>query len=214
MENRLLIRPETERDYERVEQITREAFYNVYRPGCTEHYLVHIMRTHADFVPELAFVLELDGELIGNVMYTKASLLDGAGGEKPILTFGPVSIAPAFQRRGYGKRLLEASFERAAALGYEAIVIFGDPNNYVGCGFVSCKRHNVCSEPGVFPASMLVKELRPGALDGRLWAYLASSVMELDEAAAQRFDDALPPMEKRVLPSQETFYILSHALLT
>ena len=133
MENRLLIRPETERDYERVEQITREAFYNVYRPGCTEHYLVHIMRTHADFVPELAFVLELDGELIGNVMYTKASLLDGAGGEKPILTFGPVSIAPAFQRRGYGKRLLEASFERAAALGYEAIVIFGDPNNYVGC---------------------------------------------------------------------------------
>ena len=122
----LQIRNETQADYAVVEDLTRRAFYNVYMPGCVEHYLVHTMRTHADFVHELDFVLELDGRIIGNVMYTKAQLTDENGAEKTILTFGPVSILPEYQRKGYGKTLLEHSFGRAIELGYDAIVIFGE----------------------------------------------------------------------------------------
>lgn len=94
------IRNETEADYAVVESITRRAFYNIYMPGCTEHYLVRVMRSHADFIPALDFVLELDGRVIGNVMYTKAWLTDESGAEKEICTFGPVSILPEYQRKG------------------------------------------------------------------------------------------------------------------
>lgn len=162
----LNIRNETPADYQIVEDMTRRAFYNLYIPGCVEHYLVHVMRDHEDFIPELDFVLELDGRVIGNIMYTKARLTDEAGEEKEILTFGPVCVLPEYQRQGYGGKLMDYSFERAAALGYDVIVIFGSPVNYVGRGFQSCKKHNVCVEGGKYPAAMLVKELKPGALDG------------------------------------------------
>lgn len=209
----MTIRNEEKRDYDKVEVITRKAFYNIYVPGCTEHYLVHIMREHEDFVPELDFVVELDGHIIGNIMYTKAKLVDEGGVEKDILTFGPVCIDPAHQRKGFGKRLMEHSFERAAALGYDVIVIFGSPMNYVSRGFKSCKRYNVSLENGKYPAAMMVKELLPGALEGRKWIYHDSPVMEIDEAEAQQYDDALETMEKKRQPSQEEFYILSHSFI-
>lgn len=125
------IRNENPADYETVEKMTREAFYNVYTLGCMEHYLVHIMRGHEDFIPELDFVLEVNGEIIGNIMYTKARLVDEDGNQKDILTFGPICIMPAHQRRGYGKMLMEHSMKRAAELGYDVVVIFGSPVNYV-----------------------------------------------------------------------------------
>lgn len=207
----LTIRNETQADRPAVEAVTRRAFYNIYVPGCTEHYLVHIMREHPDFIPELDFVAELDGRVIGNVMYTRATLTDGAGAVRDILTFGPVSIAPEHQRNGYGRLLLEHSFRRAEELGWDVIVIFGSPSNYVGCGFKSCKKCNVCLEDGRFPSAMLVKELREGALDGRKWVYRDSPVMSIDEEAARRYDDALEPMAKEYRPSQEEFYIMSHS---
>jgi putative acetyltransferase len=205
------IRNEREADYKKVEEITRKAFYNLYVPGCVEHYLVHVMRSHEDFLPELDLVAEDDHEVIGNIMYTKARLRDDAGNEKEILTFGPVCILPEYQRKGYGKRLMEVSFERAAALGYEVIVIFGVPGNYVSRGFKSCYKYHVCLENGAYPAAMMVKELRPGALDGRKWVYYQSPVYEIDLPDAQRFDEGLEKMEKKYLPSQEEFYILSHS---
>lgn len=213
MNKALTIRRETEKDYEAVEKMIREAFYNLYVPGCTEHYLAHVIRGHEDFISELDLVL-LDGEqIIGNIMYTKARLVDEQGNEKKILTFGPVSIRPGYQRQGHGKRLMEYSFEQAEALGYDVIVIFGNPGNYVSRGFKSCRKYNVCLEDGTWPASMLVKELREGALDGRKWIYYQSPAFEIDEDQAQCFDDGLEKMEKKVQPSQEEFYILSHALI-
>ena len=209
----LTIRREAPGDYEAVEKLTRRAFYNLYVPGCAEHYLVHIMRGHEDFIPELALVAELDGEIIGNIMYTKARLTDETGGEKEILTFGPVCIAPERQRRGYGKALMEESFRRASELGYDAVVIFGSPVNYVSRGFQSCKKNRICVEGGKYPAAMMVKELLPGALGGRAWVYRDSPIMALDEEAARRYDDSLEPMEKKWLPSQEEFAILSNAFL-
>ncbi len=207
----MIIRNEEIGDYEEVEAITRKAFYNLYVPGCVEHYLVHIMRGHEDFVPELDFVMEEDDRLIGNIMYTKAKLVDEAKKEKQVLTFGPVCILPEYQRMGYGKILMEYSFEKAAALGYDAIVIFGNPGNYVARGFKSCKKYNICTENGGYPAAMMVKELVKGTFDGRKWVYYESPVMQLDEAKAQRFDDTLEKMEKRHQTSQEEFYILSNS---
>ena len=142
----LNIRNEKETDYKLVEDITRKAFYNMYIPGCIEHYLVHIMRGHEDFIPELDFVLELGGKVIGNIMYTKAELTDEEGSKKEIVTFGPVSVLSEYQRNGYGKMLIEHSLNRAAELGYEAVVIFGSPSNYVSSGFNCCKKYNVCVE--------------------------------------------------------------------
>lgn len=207
------IRNETKTDYKTVEEITRKAFYNVYVPGCVEHYLVHIMRQHEDFIPELDFVIELDGQVIGNIMYTKARLNDEAGVEKQILTFGPISIMPKFQRMGYGKKLMEYSFEQARSLGYDVIVIFGSPVNYVGSGFKSCKKYHVSLENGKYPAAMMVKELVPHALDKKRWIYHDSPIMAVSEEDARRFDDNLEKMEKKHQPSQEEFYIMSHAFV-
>lgn len=209
----IMIRNEKETDYSVVEEITRKAFYNIYVPGATEHYLVHIMRQHEDFIPELDFVIELDGRVIGNIMYTKARLIDEAGTEKEILTFGPVSIDPEYQRAGYGRLLLEHSFEQAARLGYDVIVIFGSPMNYVSRGFKSCKKYHICIENGKYPAAMMVKELTPHALDGRKWFYYDSPVMAVSEEEAQKYDDTLEKMEKKFLPSQEEFYIMSHSFI-
>ena len=209
----IIIRNEEEKDYQTVERITREAFYNMYIPGCTEHYLVNVMRSHKDFIPELDFVMEVDGEVIGNIMYTKSWLTDDDGGQKQIITFGPVSIAPEHQRKGYGKRLMQHSFEKAVSLGYDVIVIFGTPMNYVSSGFKSCKKYNICLEGGKFPAAMLVKELIPGALDGKRRYYHDSPVMTVSEEDAAAFDEKLERMEKKYQPSQEEFYIMSHSFL-
>ncbi len=210
----MIIREETKADYRAVEELIRRAFYNLYVPGCVEHYLAHVMRGHEDFIPELDLVAELDGQIIGSIMYTKARLEEEGGAGKEILTFGPVCIAPEHQRKGYGKRLMEHSFERAAQLGYDVIVIFGSPANYVGRGFKSCKRYGVCSEDGRFPAAMMVKELAPGALDGRRRTYHGSPVMEVSEAEAERYDGNFDFMEKKYRPGQEEFFIMSHAFLS
>lgn len=209
----IIIRNETPDDYKKVEDIIRTSFYNLYVPGCNEHYLAHVMRSHEDFLPELDLVFEVDGQIVGNIMYTKARLVDESGGEKQILTFGPVCILPEHQRKGYGKNLMEHSFEKAVSMGYDVIVIFGNPGNYVSSGFVSCIRHNICLANGAFPSAMLVKELKHDALDGRKWNYFDSPVMNIDEQAAEQFDTALEPMEKKVLPCQEEFFIHSHSTL-
>ncbi|MBQ2326649.1 MAG: N-acetyltransferase, partial [Clostridia bacterium] len=132
-----IIRTETENDYRAVENLTREAFWNVYVPGCSEHYFVHTMRSHEDFIPELAFVVELDGKIIGSIMYYRTSLTDENGNKKEILSFGPLGILPAYQRQGLGKALMKHSFARAKEMGYDAIVILGSPSNYVSSGFRS-----------------------------------------------------------------------------
>ena len=209
----ITIRHEKENDYKIVEDITRKAFYNMYVPGCVEHYLVHIMRQHEDFIPELDFVIELDGQIIGNIMYTKSRLVDENGTEKETLTFGPVSIDPAYQRMGYGKMLMKHSFEQAASLGYDVIVIFGSPANYVSSGFKSCKKYNICLEGEKYPAAMMVKELVPAVLDGRTWFYYDSPLMAISEEEARQYDDTLEKMEKKYLPSQDEFYIMSNAFL-
>lgn len=208
------IRNERKSDFRTVELLTRMAFWNVYIPGCDEHYLVHILREHKDFVQELDFVAETDdGKIIGNIMYTKAGLAGENGIQTEILTFGPISVHPDYQRMGVGKALLEKSFAKAVELGYPAIVIFGNPYNYVSRGFISCKKYNVSLEDGTFPAAMLVKELKQGTFDGKRWFYHGSPAYEVSEYEANEFDKQFEPMKKEFRPSQEEFFIYKHSIL-
>lgn len=210
----VIIRNETPADYRAVEELTRESFWNVYKPGADEHYYVHKMRSHLDFIPELAFVLEKDGEIIGNIMYTKAWLEAADGNRKEILSFGPLCVAPRYQRQRLGKILIEHSFEAARKLGYDVNINFGNPGNYVSRGFVSCKKKNVSFvAPGNFPTALLVCELVPGALAGKSWMYIPSTAADCceDTEAVAAFDATFPPKEKAWMPSQEEFYIYSHS---
>lgn len=209
----LTIRLETEKDYRAVENLTREAFWNVYKPGADEHYFVHKMRTHRDFLPELAFVLEKDGEIIGSIMYTKAWLLGEDGEKKEIVSFGPICVAPQYQRQGLSRLLIEHSFARARELGYDVDINFGNPANYVGRGFVSCKKKNVCLGKDHFPTALLVCELIPNALGCKRWQFIPSDADACceDTAAVEAFDATFPPKERAWKPSQEEFYIYSHS---
>lgn len=212
--NGIKIRPETEKDYRAVEELTRDAFWNVYKPGADEHYYVHMMRSHPDFIPELAFVLEKEGRIIGNIMYTKAWLEDEKGDRKGIVSCGPLCVAPEYQRQRLGKILLEHTFELARKMGYEVNINFGNPGNYVTRGFVSCKKKNVSYiVDGNFPTALLVRELVPDALDGRKWMYIDSTAAACceDTAAVEAFDATFSPKEKKWMPSQEEFYIYRHS---
>lgn len=204
----IIIRSERPEDYRSVEELTKRAFWNVNVPGCDEHYLAHILRSHEDFIPELDLILELDGKIIANIMYTKSWLIDENGNEKEILTFGPLSVLPEYQRHGYGKRLLDYSLEKASEMGYEAVVIFGNPENYIPRGFKNCKRFNV-SVNGKFPVAMLVKELCEGALSGNSWNFRESAAYNYNPDDVEEFDKSFPQMKKEHKPSQELFYIYS-----
>ena len=209
-----IIRQEKEGDFYAVEALIKKAFWNQYVPGCDEHYLAHTMRSHPDFIKELSLVIEEEtAGIIGAVMYTKSQLVDESGGKKEILTFGPVAIDPAYQRKGYGKALLERSFEMAGDLGYEVIVIFGNPGNYTGRGFKSCLKYNVCLEGDTYPAAMLVKEIKEGSLDGKKWFYKESAAYEIKMEGFDDFDRTHEKMTPGCQPSQEEFFILSHGFL-
>lgn len=201
--NHLVLRRETPADYAAAEQLTREAFWNVYRPGCTEHYVLHVLRDDPAFVPELDLVLEADGRLIGHIVYMRAHLSADDGRELPVMTFGPVSIDPAFQGRGCGRRLLEASMARARELGAGALCIEGNPDLYGRFGFEPAAGRGIRFQGEAEEAPYcLVCELRPGYLDGVTGVYHTPAGYFVDEAEAEAFDRAFPPKRKERRPGQ------------
>lgn len=207
------IRREQEQERASVETMIRNAFWNIHTPGASEHYLAHCMRAHEDFVEELNMVALIDNKIVGSIMYTVAKLTSEDGEAKECLTFGPLAVDPDYQRRGIGKALIEKTFEKAVEMGYESVVIFGHPSNYVERGFVSCKRVNVCIGEDYFPTAMLVKVLAGSPFDGKRWYFEESAVYNIDPEEAEQYDKLFPPKEKKVLPCQEEFYIYSHSTI-
>jgi len=208
------IRHEIESDCREVEELTREAFWNLYVPGCDEHYLVHKMRTHPDFIPELDFIAAVEGRIVGNIMFTRSHLVDEAGSKVEITTFGPISVLPGFQRQGIGSALITRSKEVVIELGYKAIVIQGHPGNYCRHGFKSSKDYNISDAEGKFPYSLLVLELEKGFLEGHKWRYHDSKVYSsLDSKDVEEFDRLFEPKKKEHRYSQEEFHIASRAFI-
>ncbi|MEG0997469.1 MAG: N-acetyltransferase [Clostridiales bacterium] len=203
--NDYYIRPETPADYREVENLTREAFWNVYRPGCYEHYVLHCYRDRTDFVSELDFVMEQDGKIIGHVMYVRAKINTDDGREIPMMTFGPISIAPKYQRQGYGKALLDYSIEKAKGLGVGAICMEGNIDFYGKSGFVvaSTKGIHYYAEPRNEEVPyFLLKELQEGFLDGITGIYHTPDGYFHEEKEIEDFDATFPPKEKLKLPGQ------------
>ncbi len=197
-----IIRNETPADHRAVENLTREAFWNVYRPGCMEHYLVHTFRGDCSFVPELDLVLELDGEIIGHIVYVRSSITADDGRVIPTMTFGPISIAPEYQRKGYGKKLLEHSMEKARELGAGALAITGNIAFYGKSGFVTGKSCGVRYEDDPDAEYFLVAELKPGFLDGVSASFRDPDCYNVDDKEVEEFDRTFPPKEKLRLPGQ------------
>lgn len=204
-EENIIIRRETPTDYAAVENLTREAFWNVYRPGCLEHYVVHVLRSDPAFVPELDLVMERDGQIIGHIMYMNAKIVADDGRDIPMMTFGPISIRPDLQRKGLGKQLLDCSMERAREMGAGALCIEGNIDFYGKSGFVVAGtrgiRYHGDPEQEIVPY-VLLKELQPGFLDGITGVYHTPQGYYVDEAAAEEFDKGFPPKEKLKLPGQ------------
>lgn len=200
-----IIHQERPEEYALVENLTREAFWNVYRPGCSEHYILHCFRERDEFIPELDLVMEQDGKIIGHIMYVRAKIQTETGEEIPVLTFGPISIAPAYQRKGYGKALVDASMEIARQRGDRIVCIEGNIDFYGHSGFVvaSTRGIHLQGEPmdAVVPY-FLVKELEEGALEGVNGVYITPAGYFVEEAAVERFDAQFPPKQKQKLPGQ------------
>lgn len=169
MKNDYMIRLETSADYNEVENVTREAFWNVYRPGCLEHYVLHRYRTRPDFIPELSLCLTVDGKIIAHVMYTHSEIRADDGRIVPIMTFGPISVDPDFQRQGYGTILLQYSMEKAKELGARALAITGNINFYSKFGFVVASTkgiHYYAETREEAVPYFLIKELEKAFLTG------------------------------------------------
>lgn len=200
-----IIRNETPNDYSAVENLTHEAFWNVYRPGCTEHYVLHCFRDDPAFVPELDLVLEQNGQLVGHILYVRAALETDDGRTLPILTFGPLSIDPSHQKQGLGKLLVDASLEKAAGLGFGAVAITGNLAFYGRSGFVTGKSRNIRYADDPEADYFLVRELIPGFLDGVSGIYHDPAGYFAAERNPERFevfDAQFPPKEKLKLPGQ------------
>lgn len=200
-----IIRLETKKDYKEVENVTREAFWNIYRPGCMEHYVLHCYRDREDFIKELDFVMEKDGKIIGHVMYSKAEIKADDGRNIPIMTFGPISILPEYKRKGYGKKLLDYSMQKAKKMGAGALCIEGNIDFYGKSGFVvaSTKGIHYYAEPRENEVPyFLVKELEEGFLDGIEGIYHTPEGYFVDEEEVQNFDQQFPKKEKLKLPGQ------------
>ena len=201
----ILIRTETPADYSAAETIVREAFWNRYRPGCMEHFVLHCLRESPAFVPELSLVLEKQGRLIGQVVYARAAIEADGGRRVPVLTFGPLSIAPEFQGQGYGRLLLETSMQKAAALGAGALAITGDIGFYGRSGFVPGKTVGVRYADDPEADYFLVRELQPGFLAGAQGTYRDPEeyfVCQTRPEEFAAFEAQFPARQKLTLPSQ------------
>jgi predicted N-acetyltransferase YhbS len=204
----IIIRRETERDRRVVESLVRDSFWNVYRPGCLEHYVLHRFRSDPDFVQELDLVMERDGELIGQNMFVRAAIRGDDGRDVPILAMGPICITPPLKRQGYGKRLLDDSLARAAALGFGAVCFEGNIDFYGKSGFTAASRFGVRYHglaEGEDASFFLCKELIPGYLDGVTGVYAPPEgyfVAEREPEGFARFDAQFPPRKKEKLPGQ------------
>lgn len=209
----LKIRLETESDYRHVEELTREAFWNLYFPGCDEHYLCHILRDHKDFIKELDYVAELDGRVIGSIMYTHSFLFGDDGEKVPIVSFGPICVHPDYQRIGIGTALIEKTTTLLKQKGVPAIVIYGDPHNYCKHGFKNGLDYQVSNMEGEYPLGLLVLELQPGFFGKKKWKAQQSEVFQFNPEAVHDFDKRFPEKEKKYQYSQEFFKMNIRAFL-
>ena len=203
--NDYIIRLEKEDEYREVENLVRESFWNIYRPGCLEHYVLHMLRKDPDFIPELDLVMEKDGKVIGQTIYMKAGIKTEEGRNIPIMAMGPICITPELQRHGYGKTLLDYSLNKAKELGFGAVCFEGNIKFYGKSGFKFAREYGLRYHglpEGADDSFFLCKELIQGYLNGVKGVYKTPDGYFVDEAKAEEFDKEFPAKQKLKLPGQ------------
>ena len=205
MKNNIVIRIEEKSEYREVENLVRDSFWNVYCPGCLEHYVLNQLRNDPEFVPELDFVMYLDGELIGQNIFVRTAITADDGRGIPIMTMGPICIKNEYKRKGYGKILLDYSLEKAAELGCGALCFEGNIDFYGKSGFrqaseCGIRYHGLEEEQDA--SFFLCKELIPGYLNGITGEYATPAGYFVEEKEAEEFDKMFPYKEKKKLPGQ------------
>lgn len=203
----MIIRTERRSDYAATEFLTREAFYNVYAPGCDEHYLLHVLHGSDVLIPELSLVAELDGAIIGHALLTQACIRNAQREIRDVLCLGPICAAPDHQKKGVGGALIGEAAKRASQLGYRAILLYGNPEYYTKKGFVPAERYGIHTPDGMYADALHAMALYPGALDGAAGAYSENEIFAIDSGEARAFDAQFPPKEKiENTPSQLRFH--------
>jgi putative acetyltransferase len=206
----LSIRNEQVSEFRFVEELTREAFWNVHVPGCNEHFLLHNLRQSEDFIKKLDLVSEHEGRVIGHIVYTRAVIKQESGAAIDVVCFGPVSVLPQFQKRGVGSQLIRRSLEIAREMGFVAVLIYGDPRYYHRFGFRCAERYDIRTADGKYAVALMALELQPGALAHAAGRFLESPGFEIDSAAFELFDRTFPPKEQKTgTPSQLEFSIMA-----
>ncbi len=203
--NDIIIRLEKEEDYKEVENLVRESFWNVYKPGCSEHYVIHTLRSDPAFIKELDFVMEKDGRIIGQNMFMKTVINSDDGRNIDVLTMGPICIAPELKRNGYGKKLLDYSLEKASELGFGAVLFEGNIDFYGKSGFDFASKFDIRYHglpEGADSSFFLCKELVSGYLDGISGIYQTPQGYYVEESDVEKFDKGFPPKKKLKLPGQ------------
>ncbi|MFR6481866.1 MAG: GNAT family N-acetyltransferase [Anaerotignum faecicola] len=203
--NNITIRIEEKEEYRELENLVRESFWNVYRPGCSEHYVLNQLREDPDFVAELDFVMEVNGKLIGQNIFMKAEIKSDDGRSIPIMTMGPICIIPGLKKKGYGKMLLDYSLEKATQIGCGAVCLEGNIDFYGKSGFTHASEFGIRYHglpEGEDVSFFLCKELIPGYLDGITGEYETPAGYFVDEAEVDEFDKGFPYKEKLKQPGQ------------
>lgn len=197
------IRHEKEKDFKAVEELTREAFWDLYKPGCEEHLIVHKMRDIPACIQELNFVAcdETD-KVMGNIMYSKAKIVNNDNKEFEVLCMGPLAVLPSYQKQGIGTLLIKHSIEQAKKLGYKAIIIFGDPNYYHRFGFVNAETYHIQTAEGMNFEPFMALELYENGLTGISGKFYADKVFETDPKELEAFEKGFPYKEKHVTDTQ------------
>jgi len=208
----IVLRLEEERDFSIVEDLTREAFWDVYYPGADEHFLVHNLRKTNVFIKELDFVALNDNKIVGNIMYANSTVKNNDL-EYNVLTFGPLSVLPEYQNKGIGGKLINHTIKLSKEMGYKGIIIYGDPEYYKRFGFKASKEYKITNKDKKFPAALLVLELYPNALNGIEGIFDEGEVYKIDQNEAEEFDKEFIAKEKGYSKSQERFKELSNKYL-
>lgn len=207
-----IVRNEEYKDYKRCEEVARNAFWNLYRPGAYEHHVVHTMRDHDDFIKELAFVIEVDGQVEGAIYYTHAKIVTKDGKEYPVVSFGPVFISPKFHRNGLGRKMITHSIDKAREMGYQAILTLGYPYHYNPYGFLGGKNYNIAMEDGKYYKGLLVLPLYQNALHQVAGRAIFSEVFESNEDEVEAFDKQFSYKKKEIKKSQLEFEVICATL--
>lgn len=203
---KIKVRREEVKDHRRAEEVARDAFWNLYFPGAAEHYVVHKMRSHKDFIDSLAFVIEVDGQVEGAIYFTHSKII-GKQNTYATVSFGPVFISPAYHRKGLGRILITHAIEEARKMGFRAILTLGYPYHYVPYGFCGGKKYGISMEDGKYYIGLLALPLYEHALDGCEGYAVFSDVYDSEPEDVERFDKTFPAKEKLVLPCQQEYEI-------